>query len=285
VTTWLEAPLAGRRPTRGASAPRVGRVVTRLPGPGLAAVYLSFLVLLPIAAVLSKAFTGGPGALWQAVTQHETVAALELSVVSSLIVVVVNAFAGLAIAWLLVRDRFPTNRVIGALVDLPFALPTVIAGVTLVAVYGPGSPVGMNIAFSRVAVVVALAFVTLPFSVRSVQPVLASLDRETEEAAASLGASSWTTFRRVTLPALVPALITGAGLGFARALGEYGSVALVSGNIPLKTQVASVQIFGLIESDDLAGAAAESLALFVIALIVLAAFSLLRRRLLPKDAA
>jgi sulfate transport system permease protein len=241
--------------------------------------------LLPIAAVLSKAFTGGPGALWQAVTQHETVAALELSVVSSLIVVVVNAFAGLAIAWLLVRDRFPTNRVIGALVDLPFALPTVIAGVTLVAVYGPGSPVGMNIAFSRVAVVVALAFVTLPFSVRSVQPVLASLDRETEEAAASLGASSWTTFRRVTLPALVPALITGAGLGFARALGEYGSVALVSGNIPLKTQVASVQIFGLIESDDLAGAAAESLALFVIALIVLAAFSLLRRRLLPKDAA
>jgi sulfate transport system permease protein len=143
----------------------------------------------------------------------------------------------------------------------------------------------MNIAFSRVAVVVALAFVTLPFSVRSVQPVLASLDRETEEAAASLGASSWTTFRRVTLPALVPALITGAGLGFARALGEYGSVALVSGNIPLKTQVASVQIFGLIESDDLAGAAAESLALFVIALIVLAAFSLLRRRLLPKDAA
>lgn len=241
--------------------------------------------MLPIAAVLSKAFTGGPGALWQAVTQHETVAALELSVVSSLIVVVVNAFAGLAIAWLLVRDRFPTNRVIGALVDLPFALPTVIAGVTLVAVYGPGSPVGMNIAFSRVAVVVALAFVTLPFSVRSVQPVLASLDRETEEAAASLGASSWTTFRRVTLPALVPALITGAGLGFARALGEYGSVALVSGNIPLKTQVASVQIFGLIESDDLAGAAAESLALFVIALIVLAAFSLLRRRLLPKDAA
>jgi len=241
--------------------------------------------LLPIAAVLSKAFTGGPGALWQAVTQHETVAALELSDVSSLIVVVVNAFAGLAIAWLLVRDRFPTNRVIGALVDLPFALPTVIAGVTLVAVYGPGSPVGMNIAFSRVAVVVALAFVTLPFSVRSVQPVLASLDRETEEAAASLGASSWTTFRRVTLPALVPALITGAGLGFARALGEYGSVALVSGNIPLKTQVASVQIFGLIESDDLAGAAAESLALFVIALIVLAAFSLLRRRLLPKDAA
>lgn len=118
MTTWLEAPLAGRRPTRGASAPRVGRVVTRLPGPGLAAVYLSFLVLLPIAAVLSKAFTGGPGALWQAVTQHETVAALELSVVSSLIVVVVNAFAGLAIAWLLVRDRFPTNRVIGALVDL-----------------------------------------------------------------------------------------------------------------------------------------------------------------------
>ncbi len=241
--------------------------------------------MLPIAAVLSKAFTGGPGALWQAVTQHETVAALELSVVSSLIVVVVNAFVGLAIVWLLVRDRFPTNRVIGALVDLPFALPTVIVGVTLVAVYGPGSPVGMNIAFSRVAVVVALAFVTLPFSVRSVQPVLASLDRETEEAAASLGASSWTTFRRVTLPALVPALITGAGLGFARALGEYGSVALVSGNIPLKTQVASVQIFGLIESDDLAGAAAESLALFVIALIVLAAFSLLRRRLLPKDAA
>lgn len=259
---------------------RPGRVV----GPGLAATYLSLLVLVPMAAVLSKAFTGGPSALWHEVTQPQVRAALELSTVSSLVVVAVNAFAGTAVAWLLVRDRFPPNRVLGALVDLPFALPTVVAGITLVSLYGPSSPFHLDLAYTRVAIVVALAFVTLPFSVRSVQPVLAALDRETEEAAASLGARPWTSFRRITLPSLAPAMLTGAGLGFARALGEYGSITIISGNIPMKTQVASVAIFGFIENDDLPAAAATALVLVLLALVVLLAFSLLRRRFIPEEA-
>ncbi|MCU1494836.1 MAG: sulfate transporter, inner rane subunit CysT [Acidimicrobiaceae bacterium] len=255
------------------------------PGPALAATYLSLLVLLPIAAILSKAFDGGVGAFWREVTQTETLAALKLTIITSLIVVAVNSVAGTAIAWLLVRDRrFALNKVIGALVDLPFALPTVVAGVVLLSIYGAGSPVGIDVAYTRAAIVVALAFVTLPFSVRSVQPVLAALDTDTEEAAASLGATPWTTFRRVTLPSLLPAILTGAGLGFARAVGEFGSVTLFSGNLPFKTEVAAVRIFGLIDSDSLPAAAAVSLALFIVSLVVLTLFSLLRRRLLPVEA-
>jgi sulfate transport system permease protein len=241
-------------------------------------------VLLPIAAVLSRAFSGGLSAFWSEITDAETLAALRLSLVTSLIVVVVNSVAGVAIAWQLVRDRFVLNRIIGALVDLPFALPTVIAGLTLITVYGPGSPIGENFAFTRLAIVVALAFVTLPFSVRAVQPVLAALDAETEEAAASLGASGWTTFRRVILPSLMPAMLTGAGLGFARAIGEYGSVVLVSGNLPFRTEMASVRIFGLIESDNLPSAAAVAFVLFFTALIVLTIFGIAKRYYIRGDA-
>ena len=254
-----------------------------MPGPSLAAIYLSLLVLVPLAAVLSQAFTGGVHQLFAEITQKETFAALRLSLICSLIVVMTNAVLGTAIAWLLVRDRFALNRVIGPLVDLPFALPTVIAGVTLLSLYGPGSPFGVNLAFTRYALVVALAFVTLPFAVRSVQPVLEALDPESEEAAASLGASPWTTFRRVTLPSLLPAIFTGAGLGFARALGEYGSVSIISGNLPFKTEIAPVNIYGLIESDNNAGAAAESLALFALAIVVLGVFSILKRHFIPRD--
>lgn len=264
----------------GLTAPasrRSQRRLRRAVGPGLGATYLSLLVLLPIAAVFSKAFDGGPGAFFATVTGIQVRAAIELSVVSSLIVVAVNAIAGTAVAWLLVRDRFPLNRVIGALVDLPFALPTVIAGIVLISLYGPNSPIHLDIAYTRLAIGVALAFVTLPFAVRSVQPVLAALDREAEEAASSLGASSFTTFRRVIVPSLAPAILTGAGLGFARALGEYGSVTIVSGNLPLKTEAASVAIFGFVENDDLAAAAATSLVLFAIALVALAGFAALRR--------
>jgi sulfate transport system permease protein len=271
-----------RSPARGAHA---GRVLRLVPGPSVAAIYLSLLVLIPLAAVFSRAFTGGPHQLWAEMTQRETFAALRLSLVVSLIIVVANAFTGTAIAWLLVRDRFVLNRAIGAIVDLPFALPTVIAGVTLISLYGPGSPLHVNIAFTRYAIVLALAFVTLPFAVRSVQPVLEELDKETEEAAASLGASPWTTFRRITLPALMPALLTGAGLGFARAIGEYGSVTILSGNLPFKTEVASVRIFALIGNDDLPSAAAAALALFAISIVVLSLTTLARRRFLPKDAA
>jgi sulfate transport system permease protein len=266
------------------SAAHLGRVgLRRLPAAGRGSIYLSLLVLVPVATVLSKAFSGGLSALWQEITQAETLSSIKLSLVISLVVVVVNSVIGTAIAWQLVRDRFVLNRVISAIVDLPFALPTIIAGVTLLSLYGSSSPFHVNIAFSRWSLLAALAFVTLPFAVRSVQPVLAALDRETEEAAASLGASSWTTFRRIILPSLAPALLTGAGIGFARAIGEYGSVSLISGNVPFKTEVASVRIFGLIESDNVPAAAATSLALFAVTIVVLTIVTIARRRYLPKE--
>jgi sulfate transport system permease protein len=260
-------------------------VLRRIPGPALGATYLSLLVLLPVAALFTKAFNGGLSAFWDAVSESETVAALKLTLVTSLLIVVVNSVAGTAIAWLLVRDeRFATNRLIGWLVDLPFAMPTIVAGVVLISVYGSGSPFHIDIAYTRAAVVVAIAFVTLPFSVRSVQPVLAALDLDTEEAAASLGATPWTSFWRVTLPSLLPAILTGAGLAFARACGEYGSVSLFSGNLPFKTEVASVRIFGLIESDAVPAAAAVSLVLFAMSLVVLAVFGFIRAKVLPVEA-
>jgi sulfate transport system permease protein len=240
-------------------------------------------VLLPLATLLANAFTGGVGQFWDEVTNHETIASIRLVLVISLIVVIVNSFLGTLIAWQLTRDRFILNRLISAIVDLPFALPTIVAGVVLLSLYGPSSPFHVNVAFSRWSLLLALSFVTLPFSVRSVQPVLAELDPEVEEAAASLGASKWTIFRRVTLPSLLPALLTGAGLAFARAIGEYGSVSLISGNVPFKTEVASVRIYGLIQSDDLAAAAATSFALFVITMFVLIIFSTFRRRFVAKE--
>ena len=164
-------------------------------------------MLLPIAAVLSKAFGNGFGAFWRAVTQPEAIAALKLTLISSLLVAAFNSVAGLVIAWVLVRDEFRGKRVVSAIIDLPFALPTIVAGLTLLTLYGPNSPFGINVADTRVGIVFALAFVTLPFSVRSVQPVLAELDRETEEAAASLGASSSVVLRRVILPSVAPAML------------------------------------------------------------------------------
>ena len=156
--------------------------------------------------------------------------------VCSLIVVVINAIFGTMLAWVLERDEFCGKRFVNAIIDLPFALPTIVAGLTLIALYGQRSPIGINIAYTRTAIVVALAFVTLPFVVRSVQPVLRELDREAEQAATSLGASNFVTFRRVILPALVPAIASGCSLAFAKAVGEFGSVVLISGNIPLKTR-------------------------------------------------
>ncbi len=256
----------------------LGRLVGRIAGPSLAVTYLSLLVLLPIAAILSKAFSGGLGAFWQAVSQPEAVAALKLTLVCSLGVAVFNSLAGLVIAWVLVRDDFPGKALVGAVIDLPFALPTVVAGLTLLTLYGPNSPFGVNVAGTRAGIVLALAFVTLPFCVRSVQPVLAELDRETEEAAASLGASPTTVLRRVVLPSVAPGMLAGAGLAFARAIGEFGSVVLISGNLPFKTEVASSWIYSLSQSDDLSAAAAVSVVLIVISLAVLIGIGLLRRR-------
>ena len=204
-------------------------------------------------------------------------AALKLTLISSAIVAAVNAVAGTAVAWVLVRDRFRGRRLVDALIDLPFALPTIVAGLTLLALYGPKGPVGVDVAFSRAAVVLALLFVTLPFVVRSVQPVIEELDPEAEEAARSLGAGELTVLRRVVLPALLPAIVSGAGLALGRALGEFGSVVLISGNLPYETEVASVFVFGRIETGDVTGAAAVSVVLLAASLLVLTALSRLSR--------
>jgi sulfate transport system permease protein len=219
----------------------------------------------------------GLSGFWHEVTRPDAVAALRLTLVTSALVSVVNAVMGTLIAWILVRDHFFGHRVFDALIDLPFALPTIVAGLVLLALYGPNSAVHLNVAYTRPAVVIALLFVTLPFVVRSVQPVLMELDREMEEAAASLGASSFTTFRRVVLPNLLPAILAGTALSFARAMSEFGSTVLISGNLPFKTEVAAVHIFGLIESDNATGAAALSTLLLLISLFVLVTFHVVER--------
>lgn len=227
---------------------------------------------------MENAFRGGWTSFATAVTEPEGVAALELTVLCSLGVAIVNSIAGFAVAWVLVRDEFVGKRVISAIIDLPFALPTIVAGLTLLSLYGPESPFGVNIADTRIGICVALAFVTLPFCVRSVQPVLAELDKESEEAAASLGASQPVVVRRVVLPSVAPAMLAGAGLAFARALGEFGSVVLISGNLPFKTEVASSWIYSLSQSGQLPAAAAVSTVLVATALVVLLAMGAVRRR-------
>jgi sulfate transport system permease protein len=245
---------------------------------GIAVLYLSVIVLLPLAAVVAKSFEGGPGAFWDQVTQPQAVAALKLTLGISLAVTVVNVVMGTLIAWVLVRDEFPGKAFVNMLIDLPFALPTIVAGLTLLALYGSRSPVGVDVAYTRVGVAMALLFVTLPFVVRAVQPTLQEADREMEEAAASLGARPLTIFRRVVLPNLRPAIVAGASLAFARALGEFGSVVLISGNLPYKTEVSSVFIFGQIENDNVQGAAAVSVVLLVASVVLLAAVGRLARR-------
>ncbi len=257
---------------------RAGETAAKFGGPALAVTYLSLLVLLPLAALISNAFSGGWSEFWSAVTQPEAVAALELTLVASLIVATVNSIAGLAIAWVLVRDDFRGKALVSAIIDLPFALPTIVAGLTLLTLYGPTSPFHVNLADTRIGIAFALLFVTLPFCVRSVQPVLAELDRETEEAADSLGASRGQVLRKVILPSLLPSVLAGAGLAFARAIGEFGSVVLISGNIPFKTEVASSWIYSLTQSDDLPAASAVSVVLILIALAVLIVIGWVRRR-------
>jgi sulfate transport system permease protein len=226
-------------------------------------------VLIPLAAVVARSTDGGLGAFWEAVTAPQAVAALKLTLILSILVAAINAGFGTLVAWVLVRDRFRGRSLVNALIDLPFALPTIVAGITLLALYGPNGPAGINVVGTRWAIAMALLFVTLPFVVRSVQPVLMELDREMEEAAVSLGASSLTVFRRIVFPNLVPAILSGAALGFARAVGEFGSVVLIAGNLPFKTEVASVFIFGRIESDAVTSAAAVSVVLLALSLLVL----------------
>jgi sulfate/thiosulfate transport system permease protein len=235
------------------------------------------VVLLPLAALAWHAHG------WDAITSPEAVAALKLTLSLSLVVALINAVAGTAIAWTLVRDRFVGQTFVNALVDLPFALPTIVAGLTLLALYGPRSPVGVNVAFTRWSILFALLFVTLPFVVRTVQPMLLELDTEMEDAAASLGASRVATFRRVILPNILPAILSGVALAFARAIGEFGAVVLISGNLPFKTEVLSVYVFGRIESGDPGGAAAASVAILGLSFAVLLAIGGLRRLVTRHD--
>ncbi len=262
------------------AAPRAG---IRLPGlgtglgRGMVVLYLSLMVMLPLAAVADESLTRGLSGFWNAVSGEQAVAALKLTIVCSLIVVAINAVFGTIIAWVLVRDDFPGKGAVNALIDLPFALPTIVAGLTLLTLYGADSPIGLDVAGTRVAIVVALCFITLPFVVRSVQPLLMEMDREMEEAATSLGAGGFTTFRRVIFPNLLPGIVAGVMLAFARALGEYGSLILITGSIPFETEVSSVFIRSQIESGNLAGASAVSVVLLALSVLMLVLVSLFAR--------
>jgi sulfate transport system permease protein len=269
-------------PGAAAPGPAAARTRTRVRsgtalGLGAAMTYLSLIVLLPLAAVVWKSADQGPGFFWRAVTTPDAWAALKLTIGASVVVALVNLVLGTVIAWVLVRDTFPGKALVDLLIDLPFALPTIVAGLVLLALYGTDSPIGVDLAYTRIGVVLALLFVTLPFVVRTVQPVLLELDRDMEEAAASLGAAPWATFRRIVLPNLLPAMVSGTALAFARAIAEFGSTVLISGNIPFRTQVAAVNIFGQIESDNVTGAAAVSTVLLVVALGVLFGLDLVQR--------
>ncbi len=267
-------PIAAALPAAAPARPRMGR--RSVGGPltrGLVVAYLSVLVLIPLAAVLFRSVDGGWETFWRAVTTPQALAALRLSLIASFAVAAINAVAGTLIAWVLVRDEFPGKGAVNALIDLPFALPTIVAGLTLIALYGPQSPIGVNVAYTTAAIFLALLFVTLPFVARAVQPVLEEIDREVEEAARSLGAGGWTTFRLVILPSLLPAILSGMGLGFARAIGEFGSVVLISGNIPFATEVAAVRVYSQVENDNIVAASAIAVVLMAISLAVLLSIS------------
>jgi sulfate transport system permease protein len=240
-------------------------------GFGIATLWLSVIVLLPLAAVVSRAFEDGFVAFLDAAFSPQGTAALVFTLWMSLLVAALNAVFGTLTAWVLVRDRFPGKQALNVFIDLPFALPTIVAGITLLALYGNA------VAYTKWAVLLALMFVTLPFCVRSVQPVLLELDKEMEEAAASLGASPLVTFRRIILPNLLPSIVSGCALAFARAVGEFGSIVLISGNIPFDTQVSSVFAFKQIESDNVQGAAAVSVVLLAVSLVILFALRFVER--------
>lgn len=263
MTSGLE-PAVG--PSPGLRRGRYGNTSLRV---GAATMWLSLIVLLPLAAILWQSAGGGVDAFVSAVSSPSALASLRVTLIISVGVTVVNAFFGLLVAWVLTRDEFLGKRLVDAVIDLPFALPTIVASLVMLALYGPSSPVGIQLQHTRWGVGIALLFVTLPFVVRSVQPVLLELDREVEEAAASLGANNFTILTKVILPALLPALLSGAGLAFSRAIGEFGSVVLIGGAVPGETEVSSQWIRTLIENDDRVGAAAISIVLLAISFTIL----------------
>jgi sulfate/thiosulfate transport system permease protein len=266
--------------TVGRGRPGVHSTLTRgsALGLGIALTWFSILVLIPLAAIVATA--GGEG--WQGyvdtLTNPETWAAIKLTVGQSLLVTGINIVMGTMIAWVLVRDRFRGKRALDLVIDIPFAMPTIVAGLVLLGLYGPHSPLGINVSNTRASVWLALAFVTLPFVVRTVQPVLAELEADVEEAAASLGAGRLTILRRIVLPSLVPAIAAGAALSFARAISEYGSLVLLSGSLPFKTEVVSVRVLSFIEGGDRTSAAALATIMLGVALAVIVALDIIQRR-------
>ncbi len=248
---------------------RGGRIGATPALAGAASIWLSVIVLLPLAAIVWQSAGDGWPSFWDAITSGAAVQSYRVTLTIAAGVSLVNVVFGLLVAWVLTRDEFPGRRLIDAVIDLPFALPTIVASLVMLALYGPNSPVGLHLQHTRWGVGVALLFVTLPFVVRSVQPVLLELDREAEEAAASLGATNRVIFSTVVLPALLPALLSGAGLAFSRAIGEFGSVVLIGGAVPGETEVSSQWIRTLIENDDRTAAAAVSIVLLVMSFLVL----------------
>ena len=262
-----------RRPARSGGLTSVSGL-----GLGVALTWFSLLVLIPLAAVVATSAAGGWSAFLTVLQNDMTASAVRLTVGSAAIVTVLNVVMGTIIAWVLVRDRFWGKSLLNLVIDLPFALPTVVAGLVLLSLYGPQSPLGINVSNTRIAVLMALAFVTVPFVVRTVQPVLEELEADVEEASACLGATRLTTFRRVILPSLVPAIFAGAALAFARAIAEYGSLVLLSGSLPFETQVASVRVLAYLEGGDRAGAASLATLLLVVALVVIVVLDVIQRR-------
>ena len=234
------------------------------------------VVLLPIAALVWAAGKHGWDEFWTVVSSPEAVASLKLTLGAALVVSAINAVVGTITAWVLVRDEFAGKNLMNAVIDLPFALPTIVGGLTLLALYGPSSPLGVNIAYTRTAILLALLFETLPFVVRTVQPVLHELDREAEEAARSLGARDSRVFRSIVLPSILPGILSGVAMAFARAVGEIGAVTIISGNLPYKTEVAAVYIFNQSSSGNSTGAAAVAVVLLAISFAMLLAIGELR---------
>jgi sulfate/thiosulfate transport system permease protein len=244
---------------------------------GFTLLYLSFIVLIPLSAAFLKTATMTWPAFWSTVTSPRVVASYQLTFGASLAAAVLNAFFGLVVAWVLVRYQFPGKRVVDALVDLPFALPTAVAGIALTALYAQNGWVGQwlpfKVSFTPLGVFVALTFIGLPFVVRTLQPVLEDLHREIEEAAATLGASRWQTFSRVIFPIITPALLTGFALAFSRALGEYGSVIFIAGNMPMVSEITPLLIITKLEQYDYTGATAIAVVMLVTAFVLLLAIN------------
>lgn len=260
------------RKSRGRHSPLPGLPLTLT----VTILWLTILLLLPLVALFAKSVTLGPAHFFEAAFSRRAIASYELSFGAALVAAGVNALFGLLVAWVLVRYRFPGRRLLGALVDLPFALPTAVAGIALTAVYAntgwvgkPAATLGLHLAYNPVGVVIALTFIGLPFVVRTVEPVLADMGHGLEEAAATLGAWRWTIFRRVILPEIFPALITGFALAFARGVGEYGSVIFIAGNMPFKSEIAPLLIVTKLEEYDYAGATAIATVLLLASLMLL----------------